>query len=536
MIYNMRMAKRFGLVLMVLALLVSFAGSATAAVSEDRSLDIRVGYKNLSGIVSAEILPVQFGITAAQANIIRISEDFKAYSSDIPATTVGYSLFSVSIDIHASNDQFVPDSGLFGLVRTGLRTLDAAGLIVSDYDGSTGAGRSVDIFSDLVWDETGGANKFTINWDNVNVNSGTSLPPSYFYVKLVSKRALLSDFVIKTSDLAGFANGKYQNSKIEVTGMSAVIDIPWSAAQDFLGFQNASVYESDSVNPGDKAKAQGATLSVPSLPDNTTGTHQINVTAEDRKNQKTYSVKFRDPYNTKDLGLFVISNAAVAGSPIPITVTGVDSATAHGKYVPDTVLKETFFLPLSDDYKNSDYAWVTGVEHISNTETYRVNVQDEGLTVPRTFILSFDGSTPAPTPDVKQTADLNLFDLTIHAQPWTSWTANAAAGTATVTNWGTNGVLNPIPNAADVAFRAKAATKSTVSAVTAGTAVNTLSVTVTGEDATVKTYVISFTPASAPTPVDPTGGGSSGGGCDAGLGAFGLIILAGSAMVLRKKK
>jgi Synergist-CTERM protein sorting domain-containing protein len=32
------------------------------------------------------------------------------------------------------------------------------------------------------------------------------------------------------------------------------------------------------------------------------------------------------------------------------------------------------------------------------------------------------------------------------------------------------------------------------------------------------------------------GGGSSGGGCDAGFGALALMALAGSAIVLRRKK
>ncbi|GHV27948.1 hypothetical protein FACS1894167_03820 [Synergistales bacterium] len=72
---------------------------------------------------------------------------------------------------------------------------------------------------------------------------------------------------------------------------------------------------------------------------------------------------------------------------------------------------------------------------------------------------------------------------------------------------------------------------------------NGASVTRATADSNGTTYTVYVTAANGTTAVETLGfagsdwrGGSSGGGCDAGLGAFGLIVLAGSAMVLRRKK
>jgi hypothetical protein len=211
---------------------------------------------------------------------------------------------------------------------------------------------------------------------------------------------------------------------------------------------------------------------------------------------KAYTLEFRPQQldNNTSLTLFNIS-AAAGGTARTISVKGT-GFEATGAYIPG--LTAASFTPLADAIiATGDVTAGTVAETYNVTVTAAAGNQD-------TYTLSFAGGYVGPTtPSDLSVAIGTLTGLHIVQGPDGNWYVVDAN-------------LNPVAYSPDATFSFGGQVYSATPGGNGSWIVNGW--TIYSADSINR------------------GGGSSGGGCDAGLGALGLMALAGSAIVLRRKK
>jgi hypothetical protein len=492
----MRMAKSFGLALIALALLVSFTGSAMAVWPEPADSDkINVNLAYSDGTISAQTKYFRIDLAAT-------SDD--AYDNSGTELILPITATSLSVDIRSN------DGALTGTQKSILLSDSRYALVLStDY----GAAVSFDVLAD-----TNGAIPITnLAYPGkkflavVGAAENDKVGYAGFTVRTAYDIAALNSFVISSDENTALNGG---NVKIILTGGDAAgtTTDPRTALaegayvegldeEDFASdkFGKVTHVELFSSEPGAEqylVTAQSETEGV------LAGSSKINSAGE-----LVYILSFGElppPPPPAD----VVTPAdyefqAYVGSK-PSTIAKVDSTTYKVVDVEYEAGFNPVFTPLTAEVEEA--ADIDFTDNGITAKTYTLTITTTAGAAE--YTLTFKDGTPPVVPT-------NPTDLKVILHP----------GTAYADIEYEDGVYFVD---ADYSADAKFYFNGTVYDAVKNDANKTWSVTIGGT-----TYTIWFND-SIITPGH--GGSSSGGGCDAGLGALGLMVLAGSAMVLRRKK
>ncbi|GHV28912.1 hypothetical protein FACS1894167_07150 [Synergistales bacterium] len=517
---HMRMAKRFGLVLMVLALLVSFAGTSLAGAwpetdveNKYSSADVWYGFGVKDVAVSnpwPALLP--------HVQLVKDKEAAIADANSKIADKKGKDILIISNYTNVLSLDI--KSGDYDAVNTiRFSYADGVGELSADIDGGL---NSADISGDTL-----DGFKLKLRYPGMPVVG--KLPSSEndkigyfgFGIRLASISKELSDFVI-SKDI----NGVPTSLKITIDGVytpGSGWDEIWSATVQgpyVPGLADEDFYHNNiTVSPDRKSRVVGVGLVNDYTQEKNDGyQYELimeseefvlfgNVFSQGVSGTRRYILSFKgtppppgDVITPANYQLMLVTGAAAQRLAIVSGTT--NKIEVNGEYTAN--LKGENFIP------DAGVAALTDADVVDKGNgTYDVTIGET------TYNLSF----------VKKALS--------NSTSLTQFAIAAEGGNRTITAIPSGGFVasgNYITDLSDLAFIHSAAWNgASVSRATADSNGTTYTVYVTAEDGTTGTEKLSFANSGWL-------GGSSGGGCDAGLGAFGLIILAGSAMVLRRKK
>ncbi|GHV54850.1 hypothetical protein FACS1894216_15700 [Synergistales bacterium] len=524
----MRMVKKIGLALMVLALLVSCVDSAMAAWPDEditnvpSSADVFYGFSNDLTAASYREDSISRGkneprIRLVKTETLAIDEARKKVKEGKNIIVISAYTDYLSLDILSGDYR----STVQNTIQYEYNAADTLLILSADYDG---AAASADISGDVF---EGFKRKLEHPGLPVigKLPSAGSTEIGYFGfgIRLASISEKLSDFVISRDDVS-------TPLKITIDGVytpGSGWDEYWSATVQggyVAGLRN----EDFNIAPeffGQTARVVGVQLVNDSV---VNGNYQYQLTVQSEeyvrfKNDFTgltnpggnapgtrrYILNFKDntPLTTTvTLDKFRLALNGGSTAALPITLVSGTTYYVDADYKAGLVSAD--FVPTDAD---STAATVDPADNGSTAKTYTVTVTPAGGTAVK-YTLNFKDTSVGPP-----AGPTNPVDLDVILHPGSTNYADIEYDVLT----GTYHVD------ADYSSDAKFYFNGAEYSATKNDANKTWAVTIGGTS-----YTILFNDSG----ITPPRGGSSGGGCDAGFGALGLMVLAGSAMVLRKKK